>query len=334
MVPVGLLDLVPVFRGESLRAAFAGSVALAKAAERFGFTRVWYAEHHNMPQIASAATSVVIAHVAAHTTTIRLGAGGVMLPNHAPLTIAEQFGTLAHMYPGRIDLGVGRAPGTDMVTLRALRRTPMAADTFPDDVRELQGFLADTSPIAGVRAVTGQGTHVPLYILGSSTFGAQLAAQLGLPFAFASHFAPQMLQEAVALYRSRFVPSAVLSEPYALAALNIVAADEEQEALLLARAAAAKRLQRLYSQAGHTLSDEEADAALDTTAGAQVWEMVTYTAAGTPGRVNEAIDAFAGHAGVDEVMVVSSAPERSAALRSVTLVAEARHAVRVKEMAG
>jgi len=329
MVPVGVLDLVHVYAGETLQDAFAGSVALAKTAERYGLTRVWYAEHHNMPSIASAATSVVVGHVAAHTDTIRLGAGGVMLPNHAPLTIAEQFGTLAHLYPGRIDLGVGRAPGTDMVTLRAMKRTPMAADTFPDDVRELQGFLSDTSPIAGVTAVTGQGTHVPLYILGSSTFGAGLAASLGLPFAFASHFAPQRLQEAVALYRSRFTPSDTCQEPYALAALNIVAADEEHDALLLARAAAAKRLKRLYRQAGHTLSDAEADAALDTPAGQQVWEMVTYTAASTPQRVSEAIDAFAAHANVDEVLVVSSAPTRADALRSLELVATLRQAVSV-----
>lgn len=329
MVPVGVLDLVPVYHGETLNAAFAGSVALAQAAEQYGLTRVWYAEHHNMPQIASAATSVVIAHVAARTETIRLGAGGVMLPNHAPLTIAEQFGTLAHLYPNRIDLGVGRAPGTDMVTLRALRRTPMAADRFPDDVRELQGFLSDTSPVKGVVSVTGQGTHVPVYILGSSLFGAELAASMGLPFAFASHFAPQLLTEAVALYRSRFTASAALAKPYAMAALNIVAADEERDALLLARRAAAKRLQRLYRQAGHKLSDDEADAALDTTAGAQVWEMVKYTAAGTPERVNEAIDAFAVHAKVDEVLVVSSAPERAAALRSVMLVGKARQTVAV-----
>lgn len=329
MVAVGVLDLVPVFQGETLRDAFAGSVALAQTAERFGLTRVWYAEHHNMAQIASAAPSVVIAHVASQTERIRLGSGGVMLPNHAPLSIAEQFGTLAHMYPDRIDLGVGRAPGTDMVTLRALRRTPMAADSFPDDVRELQGFLAETSPVKGVVSVTGQGTHVPIYILGSSLFGAELAASMGLPFAFASHFAPQLLTKAIALYRSRFVPSAVCPHPYALAALNIVAAPTEQEALLLARAAAAKRLQRLYRQAGHTLNDDEADAALDTAAGAQVWEMVTYTAAGTPIRVNEAIDAFAGHAQADEVLLVSSAPQREAALRSLLLVAQVRLAVAV-----
>lgn len=329
MVAVGVLDLVPVFQGETLRDAFAGSVALAQTAERFGLTRVWYAEHHNMSQIASAAPSVVIAHVASQTERIRLGSGGVMLPNHAPLSIAEQFGTLAHMYPDRIDLGVGRAPGTDMVTLRALRRTPMAADSFPDDVRELQGFLAETSPVKGVVSVTGQGTHVPIYILGSSLFGAELAASMGLPFAFASHFAPQLLTKAIALYRSRFVPSAVCPHPYALAALNIVAAPTEQEALLLARAAAAKRLQRLYRQAGHTLNDDEADAALDTAAGAQVWEMVTYTAAGTPTRVNEAIDAFAGHAQADEVLLVSSAPQREAALRSLLLVAQVRLAVAV-----
>ncbi|MDA8076714.1 MAG: LLM class flavin-dependent oxidoreductase, partial [Actinomycetota bacterium] len=218
MAPIGPGEPV----GDSLRA----SVALAQRAEALGYTRVWYAEHHNMPRIASSATSVLIGHVADHTTTIRVGAGGVMLPNHAPLTIAEQFGTLAWLHPGRIDLGLGRAPGSDRATMTALRRDPTAADRFPDDVLELQGYLGDESRVPGVQATPGRGTHVPLYILGSSLFGAQLAALLGLPYAFASHFAPAALEQAVALYRRTFRPSAQQERPYVIAGLNVIVADD------------------------------------------------------------------------------------------------------------
>src|SRR6201996_7075966 len=193
---LSILDLAPIARGQTASESFAASVALAQRAEELGYHRVWYAEHHNMPSIASSATSVLIAHIGAHTSTIRLGAGGIMLPNHAPLTIAEQFGTLEAMYPGRIDLGLGRAPGSDQTTFIALRRDPRAADTFPRDVVELQGYLGDESQVRGVDAVPGKGSHVPLYILGSSLFGAKLAAVLGLPYAFASHFAPAALLEA------------------------------------------------------------------------------------------------------------------------------------------
>src|ERR1700735_4748849 len=196
-VPVSILDLAPIAPGQTASESFAGSVSLARRAEELGYRRVWYAEHHNMPGIASSATSVLIAHIGAQTQSIRLGAGGVMLPNHAPLTIAEQFGTLAAMYPGRIDLGLGRAPGSDQITMRALRRDPRSSDAFPQDVLELQGYLGDESRIPGVEAVPGKGSHVPLYILGSSLFGARLAAALGLPYAFASHFAPAELLAAV-----------------------------------------------------------------------------------------------------------------------------------------
>src|SRR5687767_4499297 len=197
MVPISILDLAPIVEGGDASQALANSLDLARHAERLGVFRFWVAEHHGMPGIASAATSVLIAHVAAHTKTIRLGAGGIMLPNHAPLVIAEQFGTLASLHPGRIDLGLGRAPGTDPTTLRALRIDPMEAEAFPDDVLELQGYLGDESLVPSVKATPGAGTHVPLYILGSSTFGAQLAAHLGLPYAFASHFAPAALEDAV-----------------------------------------------------------------------------------------------------------------------------------------
>src|SRR5215475_2112054 len=204
---LSILDLAPIARGQSARESFAASVALARRAEELGYQRVWYAEHHNMPSIASSATSVLIAHIGAQTTSIRLGSGGIMLPNHSPLVIAEQFGTLEAMYPGRIDLGLGRAPGSDASTQYALRRDPRASDTFPQDVVELQGFLTGHSLVQGVDAYPGKGSDVPLYILGSSLFGAKLAAALGLPYAFASHFAPDALLDAIAAYRGEFTPS-------------------------------------------------------------------------------------------------------------------------------
>src|ERR1700721_1598296 len=222
---LSILDLAPIARGQSPSDSFAASVALAQRAEELGYERVWYAEHHNMPSIASSATSVLIAHVGAHTRSIRLGAGGVMLPNHAPLMIAEQFGTLAAMYPGRIDLGLGRAPGSDQNTMYALRRDPGSADTFPQDVVELQGYLSGKSRVPGVDAIPGKGSPVPLYILGSSLFGARLAAALGLPYAFASHFAPAALEDAIAAYRQEFRPSEQLASPYVIAGANVVAAD-------------------------------------------------------------------------------------------------------------
>src|SRR6204780_1365831 len=224
-VPLSILDLVPIGRGQTVTDAFAASVAVARRAEELGYNRVWYAEHHNMPTIASAATSVVIAHVGAHTSTIRLGAGGIMLPNHSPLTIAEQFGALDAMYPHRIDLGLGRAPGPDQATFRAMRRDPRSSDAFPTDVQELQAFLAGSSLVPGVDAIPGKGSRVPLYVLGSSLFGAQLAARLGLPYAFASHFAPDALDAALEVYRSEFKPSDQLASPYVIAGANVVAAD-------------------------------------------------------------------------------------------------------------
>src|SRR3954465_4544802 len=216
-IPLSILDLAPIARGATAGDSIAASVALAQRAEETGYRRVWYAEHHNMPTIASSATSVLIAHVGAQTSSIRLGAGGIMLPNHAPLTIAEQFGTLAELHPGRIDLGLGRAPGSDQVTQRALRRNPMAAEHFPEDVMELQGYLSAVTRIPGVEATPGKGTDGPLYSLGASLFGGSLAAALGLPFAFASHFAPDALEQAIDLYRDRFEPSEQLAAPYVMA---------------------------------------------------------------------------------------------------------------------
>jgi len=231
MIPLSVLDLSPIVEGGSAAAALANSADLARHCERLGYRRYWLAEHHNMPGIASAATSLVIGHVAAATSTIRVGAGGIMLPNHAPLVIAEQFGTLATLFPGRIDLGVGRAPGTDQRTAMALRRTLAGdPDRFPQDVLELISYFDDPKPDQAVRAVPGAGTHVPVWILGSSLYGAQLAAALGLPYAFASHFAPEQLEPAIAIYRARFRPSAHLEAPYVMLGLNVFAADTDAEA--------------------------------------------------------------------------------------------------------
>jgi luciferase family oxidoreductase group 1 len=234
MIPFSVLDLSPIPRGATAADAFAHSLDLARHAERLGFMRYWLAEHHNMTGIASAATSIVIGHIAAGTKTIRVGSGGIMLPNHAPLVIAEQFGTLASLFPGRIDLGLGRAPGTDQTTARALRRDlQSSAESFPDDVVELQRFFAD--PVEGqrVRAVPGAGLHVPIWLLGSSMFSAQLAAALGLPFAFASHFAPDYLLTALEVYRTQFRPSATLKKPYAMVGINVFAADDAAQARFL-----------------------------------------------------------------------------------------------------
>ena len=230
MVPLSVLDLCPIVEGGSPADSFQNSLDLAQHAERWGYRRFWLAEHHNIPGIASAATSLVIGHVAAGTKTIRVGSGGIMLPNHSPLTIAEQFGTLATLFPDRIDLGLGRAPGADMMTAKALRRENLsAADRFPQDVMELQEYFGD--PIPGqIHAVPGQGLHVPIWLLGSSLFSAQLAAQLGLPFAFAAHFAPADLIPALEIYRRGFQPSEQLKEPYAAVCLNMIAADTNQEA--------------------------------------------------------------------------------------------------------
>ncbi|MBO0881927.1 MAG: LLM class flavin-dependent oxidoreductase, partial [Mycobacterium sp.] len=229
-IRLSILDLAPIRRGETATDSFAASVAMAQRAEQVGYHRVWYAEHHNMATIASSATSVLIAHVGAHTNTIRLGAGGVMLPNHAPLLIAEQFGTLAAMYPGRIDLGLGRAPGSDQRTMYALRRDPNAAEDFPRDVVELQGYLSGQTRVPGVQAVPGKGSNVPLYILGSSLFGAKLAAALGLPYAFASHFAPAALEAAISTYRAEFRASAQLDRPYVIAGVNTIVAETTEAA--------------------------------------------------------------------------------------------------------
>jgi luciferase family oxidoreductase group 1 len=324
-VPLSLLDLAQIRKGETPADSLRASVSLAQRAERLGLRRVWYAEHHNMRTIASSATSVLIAHVAANTSTIRVGAGGVMLPNHAPLLIAEQFGTLESLHPGRIDLGLGRAPGSDQQTMYALRRDPTSADRFPEDVLELQGYLTGSSRVAGVDAVPGKGTDVPLYILGSSLFGARLAAALGLPYSFASHFAPDALEEAVATYRREFRPSAQLREPYVIAGVNVIAADTTDEAGQQFHEAKRKRAKLLFPQA-RGLSADELDLVLTSPAGQQVERMVRYSAVGTPTEVGEYLDWFAGHARADELIVALAAPRREDGIRSLDLLVEAHGA--------
>jgi luciferase family oxidoreductase group 1 len=256
VVPLSVLDLAFVGETETVHDGLAGCVRMAQRAEQLGYRRVWYAEHHNTRTIASSAPAVLIAHVAAHTQRIRLGAGGVMLPNHAPLVIAEQFGTLASLHPNRIDLGLGRAPGTDQNTLRALRRSADAAESFPQDVLELQGFLGGDTRIPHVHAIPGRDTNVPLYILGSSLFGAQLAAKLGLPYAFASHFAPQQLQDAVQVYRARFEPSKQLDRPHVIAGINVIAADTEAQAQEQAEWRRRAFARALFRRPGQRLSDD------------------------------------------------------------------------------
>jgi len=331
-IPVSILDLAPIRRGETASDSFAASVVLAQRAEDLGYQRIWYAEHHNIAGIASSATSVLIAHIGAQTRTIRLGAGGVMLPNHAPLTIAEQFGTLAAMYPGRIDLGLGRAPGSDQNTMYALRRDPRSADNFPRDVVELQGYLNGESRVRGVDAVPGKGSRVPLYILGSSLFGAKLAAALGLPYAFASHFAPSALLEAITAYRDEFRPSEQLDRPYVMAGVNVLAADTTDAACEQLREIRRIRAVSLHGRRlgvdDQDVTDEQADQLLAAGLSVQVDHMLTYTAAGTPREVSDYLDDFLRLTGADELITVHQVPTAEGRLRSVTLLAEALDTVR------
>jgi luciferase family oxidoreductase group 1 len=323
-VALSLLDLAPIRRGQSATASFAASVELARAAERSGFRRVWYAEHHNMPTIASSATSVLIGHIADHTASIRLGAGGIMLPNHSPLVIAEQFGTLAALHPGRIDLGLGRAPGSDQNTMLALRRNPASADTFPDDVLELQGYLTGHSRVPGVQAVP-RADDVPLYLLGSSLFGAQLAARLGLPYAFASHFAPDHLLSAVATYRDTFRPSAQLSEPYVIAGVNVFAAGEHDLAVEQMRVAYRARTRAFIARGplGGNFTDAEIDEFLASPQGSQLASMTRCTAVGTAEEVSDYLVTFAKSCQADELITTHQAQDTADRIRSIELTAAA-----------
>lgn len=312
-----------VGRESTVADALGATVGLAQAAEAARYRRVWYAEHHNMGSIASSATSVLIAHVAANTETIRLGSGGIMLPNHSPLIIAEQFGTLAELHPGRIDLGLGRAPGTDQATLRALRRSPAAADAFPQDVKELQAYLGDEPPTAGIKAVPGKGTKVPLYILGSSLFGASLAAALGLPYAFASHFAPEQLQNAVAVYRQRFQPSEQAEKPHVIAALNVIASDTEEDARTQHERTLRSRVAQFLGRGrDRRFTEEEIDHLMDSPQGRGIIAMTRYSAVGSPDQVQDYLAGFTEHSDADELMVVFSSPTLEQRIRSLELTAE------------
>ncbi|WP_062517688.1 LLM class flavin-dependent oxidoreductase [Demequina gelatinilytica] len=322
---LSLLDLAFIRPGGTAAESLAHSVELARTAETAGYRRVWYAEHHAMPTIASSAPAVVIAHVAAHTSTIRLGAGGVMLPHHSPLVVAEQFGTLAELHPGRIDLGLGRAPGGAGEVYAALRRTPDASDRFPEDVRELQDLLAGEARLDGIRATPGAGTNVPLYVLGSSLFGAQLAAQLGLPYAFASHFAPQALEQAVALYRGTYQPSERHPEPYVIAGVNVVAAEDGDDARAELADARRQRVRALIARgpAARTYTDEEIEAFLTTPQGQGIAQMMSKAAVGTPAEVRAGLEAFAAEARADELITVHPSLDPAARIRSVTLAGAA-----------
>lgn len=301
-LPLSVLDFATVRPGHSVGEAFQESVQLAQVAEKNGYTRVWYTEHHNMGAIASAAPAVLIAHIAAQTQSIRLGSGGVMLPNHSPLSIAEQFGTLAELHPNRIDLGLGRAPGTDQVAVRAMRRDPRAAEEFPQDVKELRGYLQDNSAVPGIRAVPGAGTNVPLYILGSSLFGARLAAAYGLPYAFASHFAPDALEQAASVYRSEFEPSAQLAEPYMMAAVNVVAHDDPNTAVAENELHRRNRVKMMAGR-GRELTEQELDLVMHSAAGQQILHMLKYTAVGDGQQVKAYLEDFAQRSQADELIV-------------------------------
>lgn len=324
MVPLSILELARVKEETGPRGALDEARDLARHAEAAGYARVWVAEHHNFVGIASAATSLVIQHIAAGTSTIRVGAGGIMLPNHSPIVIAEQFGTLAHLFPGRIDLGLGRAPGTDMVTVRALRRTPGASENFPNDVLELQAFLGPAVSGQAVRAVPGEGTRVPLWILGSSTFGAALAAELGLPYAFASHFAPQQLLSAMKIYRERFKPSAQLEEPYAMVGVNVIAADTDAEARRLATTQLMSFVDIFRNARGYMKPPiDDMDAYWTPYEKAQAMQMLARSIYGSPATVRAGLDALVEETGANELIIVSDTYEHEARVESVQLIAEA-----------
>ncbi|MFD1510069.1 LLM class flavin-dependent oxidoreductase [Lacimonas salitolerans] len=318
-----LLDLSPIPEGKTAADALAATVDLARAAERSGYHRYWLAEHHNMPGIASAATAVVIGHVAAATRTMRIGAGGIMLPNHAPLVVAEQFGTLATLYPGRIDLGLGRAPGTDMATARALRRHMAPEDSFPQDVQELIGYFDDASDTPQVRAIPGTGTHVPVWILGSSLYGAQLAAYLGLPYAFASHFAPAMLEQALAVYRSTFRPSAHLDKPHVMMAAGVCAADTDAEAAFL-RSSQLLAFARLRTGRPGKLPRpiHEVEAEIPAPVMQQVQQSLSCSATGSPATVKKQLGLLIDTFQPDELMVTGMIHDHAARVRSFEIAAD------------
>lgn len=325
MIPFSVLDLAPVTEGSDAGQAFAHSLDLARHAERLGYRRYWLAEHHNMPGIASAATAVLIGHIAGGTSTIRVGAGGIMLPNHSPLQVAEQFGTLASLYPDRIDLGLGRAPGTDQATARALRRYFDGADSFPQDVAELLHYFEPVQPGQAVRAVPGAGLRVPVWLLGSSTFGARLAAQLGLPYAFASHFAPDAMDEALAIYRREFRPSPRWAQPYALLALNVVAAETDAEARRLFTTQQQSFVNLRRGQPGLIPPPiDDIDSFWTPAERSGVERALACAVIGDPDTVRDGIAAFIDRHRPDELMLTANVYEHAARLRSFELAAQAR----------
>jgi len=327
MIPFSVLDLAPIVQGSDAAESYRNTLSLAQHAERWGYKRYWLAEHHGMPGISSAATSVLIAHVAGGTKSIRVGAGGVMLPNHSPLVIAEQFGTLESLFPGRIDLGLGRAPGSDQITARALRRNLSSdSDAFPQDVMELMDYFSD-SPRQPVRAVPGTGLHVPMWILGSSLFGAQLAAALGLPFAFASHFAPAQMMQAIEIYRARFKPSARLAKPYVMLGFNVFAADTDEEAALCATSQH-QAFVNLRSGSPAKLPPPKADflQSIGPQEHALLDSVRQSYAIGSIDTVRREMNAFIERTGADELMIAGQIFDHDARLRSYEITAELQHA--------
>ncbi|TBW41394.1 LLM class flavin-dependent oxidoreductase [Siculibacillus lacustris] len=324
MVALSILDLVRVTEAVDARGALDNARDLAAKADDWGYTRFWVAEHHNMPGIASAATAVVIAHIAAGSRRIRVGAGGIMLPNHAPIVVAEQFGTLARLFPDRIDLGLGRAPGTDPVTVRALRRSLESSEQFPQDVLELQAYFAPVGPGQRVQAVPAAGTEVPLWILGSSTYGAMLAAQLGLPYAFASHFAPAQLQAALDLYRGRFRPSEQAAKPHAMIGVNVIAAATDAEARRLATTQQMAVTDIFRGTRGLSRAPiDDIDTYWTPTEKAQAQNWLSCSVIGSPDTVRAGIAALVAETGADELMIVSDVFDHAARLRSYELIAAA-----------
>jgi luciferase family oxidoreductase group 1 len=323
-----VLDLAPVPQGSTPADALRNSLDLARHAEGWGYNRYWVAEHHNMVGIASAATSVVIAHLAGGTKTIRVGAGGIMLPNHSPLVIAEQFGTLEALFPGRIDLGVGRAPGTDQRTWRALRRDPASADTFPQDVLELQALLGPLQADQAIQAVPGTGSNVPIWILGSSLFGSQLAAMLGLPYAFASHFAPGALMQALQVYRERFQPSAQLERPHAMVGVNVIAADTDEEARHLFTSAQQSFANLFRGTRGKLLPPiDDIEGYWSPHEKAQASAMLACSFVGSAETVRRGLEDFLAQTGADELIVASAIYDHGKRLRSYEILAGVREAM-------
>ncbi|HBP30060.1 MAG: LLM class flavin-dependent oxidoreductase [Advenella sp.] len=324
MTALSLLELVRVTQDTDARMALDNARDLASHAEKWGYKRIWVAEHHNMVGIASAATSIAIAHIASGSRTIRVGAGGIMLPNHAPYIIAEQFGTLERLYPGRIDLGLGRAPGTDQIAVRAMRRSASASEQFPQDVQELQAFLAPAAPDQRIIAVPAAGTNVPLWILGSSNFGATLAAELGLPYSFASHFAPDMLRPALDIYRSRFKPSKQLDRPYAMIGINVIAADTDHEAKRLATTQQMSFADMFRARQGVSKPPiDDIETYWSPQEKAQAMRMLARSVVGSADTVRTGLQAFIAETSADELMIVSDLYDHQARLRSVELIAEA-----------